>query len=435
MVTVISAKYGSLTKKVDVTPKVQALFNSSKTIYAINELFGDPAPNELKFLEINIEYGDKEQTTETIRVNEWDSISTIPYQINLKKLNNITTNSSSVADTNNYSKIVTSIISLYIISIEDQYISTGTGFCVKLNDKIYCLTAVHNFLKDRRDKYYNNIIGSYADAEGNIVTSELQVKSWASYPDFGLLEFKTNSPTTYLDFATSVTIGEKVFAFGNPMGIEVNSVSEGIVRDSTYYIGNDITSVCHTCTVLKGNSGGPLLNIKGEVVAMINAGIQDYETFTWGTHYKILQKGVDVLKDISGPYIGKYLRCNLQIHGVLEAMMLLGRIPKYLNGFIVHSSDHNILQTGDIILKINGMDVNYNKSDHFNELYFNTNSTVELLVERANGTKTITAQLYLFDYGKDRPLGTYNSELQRQQKKIKIEKSRVPIANKFIFKK
>lgn len=65
--------------------------------------------------------------------------------------------------------------------------------------------------------------------------------------------------------------GEKVFALGNPMGLS-DSVSDGIVaavRSGTE-LHPDLraTVIQHTAPISQGNSGGPLINSRGEVVGV-----------------------------------------------------------------------------------------------------------------------------------------------------------------------
>ena len=62
--------------------------------------------------------------------------------------------------------------------------------------------------------------------------------------------------------------GETVFAIGSPMGLE-RSVSEGIVSTKNRANGG-MLYVQTTAAVNPGNSGGPLFNLKGEVVGVVS---------------------------------------------------------------------------------------------------------------------------------------------------------------------
>lgn len=63
-------------------------------------------------------------------------------------------------------------------------------------------------------------------------------------------------------------VGETVFAVGSPMGLE-RSVSEGIVS-LTNRANEGQLYVQTTAAVNPGNSGGPLLNLRGEVVGVVS---------------------------------------------------------------------------------------------------------------------------------------------------------------------
>ena len=63
-------------------------------------------------------------------------------------------------------------------------------------------------------------------------------------------------------------IGEDVFSIGNPRGLE-STLSKGIV--SAIRANNSLIQM--TTEITHGSSGGPLLNMKGEVVGITSAGL------------------------------------------------------------------------------------------------------------------------------------------------------------------
>ncbi len=63
----------------------------------------------------------------------------------------------------------------------------------------------------------------------------------------------------------AVTPGEQIFAIGNPEGLE-KSISQGIVAGLRKRNGNDLIQI--TSPISHGSSGGPVLNVKGEVVGV-----------------------------------------------------------------------------------------------------------------------------------------------------------------------
>jgi S1-C subfamily serine protease len=71
----------------------------------------------------------------------------------------------------------------------------------------------------------------------------------------------------------SPQIGEQVFAVGNPLGL-VGSLSAGVVSglDRTFRLGDGRTlsgMIQFDAAVNPGSSGGPLLNVKGQVIGIV----------------------------------------------------------------------------------------------------------------------------------------------------------------------
>ena len=70
--------------------------------------------------------------------------------------------------------------------------------------------------------------------------------------------------------SSSVQVGEKVIAIGNPLGLQF-SVSEGIVSAMHREGENGLNAYIQTDAALNpGNSGGPLIDINGQVVGINN---------------------------------------------------------------------------------------------------------------------------------------------------------------------
>jgi S1-C subfamily serine protease len=81
-----------------------------------------------------------------------------------------------------------------------------------------------------------------------------------------------------LSFADSTTLrpGEEVVAIGNALGAFPNTVSGGTVNGVDRGFPSDAglsTMIQHDAEIWHGNSGGPLLNLRGEVVGVNTAGI------------------------------------------------------------------------------------------------------------------------------------------------------------------
>ncbi|MEO6740453.1 MAG: trypsin-like peptidase domain-containing protein [Chthoniobacteraceae bacterium] len=67
----------------------------------------------------------------------------------------------------------------------------------------------------------------------------------------------------------SLRVGQQIFAVGNPYGLE-ESVTRGIVSAKGRQVVSDsaVEFLQHDAAVNQGNSGGPLLNVRGEIVGI-----------------------------------------------------------------------------------------------------------------------------------------------------------------------
>lgn len=68
-----------------------------------------------------------------------------------------------------------------------------------------------------------------------------------------------------------LNIGEEVFAIGSPLGLEF-TVTKGIVS-SFRLTAEDSVSIQTDASINPGNSGGALVNMRGEVVGMVNKAV------------------------------------------------------------------------------------------------------------------------------------------------------------------
>ena len=78
-------------------------------------------------------------------------------------------------------------------------------------------------------------------------------------------------PHAKLGDSDSLRIGEWVVAIGNPLGLE-HTVTQGIISAKGRKLDTGVSSFLQTdAAINRGNSGGPLLNLRGEVVGINTA--------------------------------------------------------------------------------------------------------------------------------------------------------------------
>ena len=143
----------------------------------------------------------------------------------------------------------------------------GTGTLVG-KEKRYILTAAHvvsDATKIKVEFKDGTLVDAYNRRVDNIA-------------DVAIIELAT--PMTDMAAATignsdSVRIGDEIFIIGNPLGLS-HSVSKGIIssRHSEKSKVNDkrIMEFFQTdAAINKGNSGGPMFNMKGEIVGIVSS--------------------------------------------------------------------------------------------------------------------------------------------------------------------
>jgi S1-C subfamily serine protease len=141
----------------------------------------------------------------------------------------------------------------------------GTGFVVANNG--YIITNYHVIENANSASVY-----SY-DGKAHPVS----IIGYNPTMDIALLKINTDYPSLKIADSDEITPAEKVIAIGNPYGLSF-SVSEGVIS-AIHRIGpNGLNVYIQTTAELNsGNSGGPLINKKGEVIGMNNFKLSEGE--------------------------------------------------------------------------------------------------------------------------------------------------------------
>jgi serine protease Do len=179
--------------------------------------------------------------------------------------------------------------------------------------------------------------------------------------DIALLKVSASGlPTVTPGSSETLKVGEWVAAIGSPFGF-VNTITAGIVSakgrslpDETFvpFIQTDVA-------VNPGNSGGPLLNLRGEVVG-INSAIYSRTGGYMGVSFAIpIEVALDVAKQLRET--GKVTRGRLgvQIQALTAELAKSFKLDN-TNGVLVASvepkspADKAGIQPGDVILSFNG---------------------------------------------------------------------------------
>jgi serine protease Do len=101
---------------------------------------------------------------------------------------------------------------------------------------------------------------------------QVRIIALNKFADLALLRVEDKDAPKFrfvpLGSADGLSVGERVFAIGSPMGLE-RTVTEGIVSTRTREVGG-LLYLQTTAQINPGNSGGPLFNLSGEVMGVTN---------------------------------------------------------------------------------------------------------------------------------------------------------------------
>ncbi|WP_019614578.1 trypsin-like peptidase domain-containing protein [Psychromonas ossibalaenae] len=131
------------------------------------------------------------------------------------------------------------------------------------------ITDDYTKAKKALSKQKSNIRQSRAASTFKVIlkdNTELQAKLIKLSPEFdlALLQLTGNYKTPFLKNSDSYTQGMDVYAIGSPLGFK-DYVSKGII------MGRESGNIVTDTQILPGNSGGPLITPKGDVVGINTA--------------------------------------------------------------------------------------------------------------------------------------------------------------------
>jgi Do/DeqQ family serine protease len=231
----------------------------------------------------------------------------------------------------------------------------GTGSGVIISEDGYVVTN-------------NHVIQGAAELEitlNNKKSYKAKLIGTDSKMDIALLKVETDEKLPYAIFADSdqVKVGEWVLAVGNPYNLN-STVTAGIVSAKARNLDTSgIQSFIQTDAVVNpGNSGGALVNTRGELVGintMISSNTGSYVGYSFAVPSNITRK---IIEDIM-----EYGNVQRGILGI-EGRELNGAASKELNltesqGFYVNKVTKNSgaekagIKSGDVILKLDNQNV------------------------------------------------------------------------------
>ncbi|ESU29249.1 serine protease precursor [Flavobacterium limnosediminis JC2902] len=272
-----------------------------------------------------------------------------------------------------------------------QQTQVGTGSGVIISEDGYIVTN-------------NHVIQNATELEvtlNNNKSYKAKLVGTDSKMDVALLKVDAEEKLPYATFGNSdnMKIGEWVLAVGNPYNLN-STVTAGIVSAKARNLSKDgIQSFIQTdAAVNPGNSGGALVNIRGELVGintMISSPTGSYAGYSFAVPSNITRKIIEDLMEY-----GNVQRGVLGVEGSeLNSAVSKEFGVKETQGFYVNSVSKNSgaekagLKKGDIIIRLDNQTIN-----GYSDLtsYINTkrpNDVVQVGILRDSDKKTIPVKL------------------------------------------
>lgn len=144
--------------------------------------------------------------------------------------------------------------------------------------------AANISIKTTDDRILNPIGVLHIDENNDIALIKIKVKE-----NVELFKVKIGNPQ-------KLVVGEKIYALGNPQGIE-STFSEGIVS-GIREIKSGVKLIQITAPVSPGSSGGPVINRKGKVVGITTFLVEQGQNLNFAYPINLIKTEIDVRKII-----------------------------------------------------------------------------------------------------------------------------------------
>lgn len=229
--------------------------------------------------------------------------------------------------------------------------NTGSGFLVRANGYIVTNTHVVKNAKkvevtlSNGDKYPAKVVGTDSLTDLAVIKIEAE-----------------NLPVLKIGSSKNLRPGEFAIAIGSPLGLD-HSVTMGIISAvgrTIKDISGNINFIQTDAAINQGNSGGPLLNLAGEVIGVNTAIQQNAQNIGFSIPADLARETSDALiehKKIFRPWLG--IRMRDLTPTILKSLGVQEDTKGMMIEEVLASSPASEagLRHGDIILKIDGQNM------------------------------------------------------------------------------
>lgn len=241
--------------------------------------------------------------------------------------------------------------------IERKAEATGSG--VIIDPEGYILTNYH-VIAGAEDIKVTLSDGEEKKYDGKVIGKDPKT-------DLAVIKIKSKEkfPAAKLGDSDKIRVGDWAIAIGSPFGLQ-QTVTVGVIsamRQSLYVEGKEYKEMIQTdASINRGNSGGPLANIRGEVIG-INTAIYAPTGVFAGVGFAIpINSAKEILSDLieKGRVVRGWL--GIEIREVDEVIAKQFNLPKK-EGVLVNramegsAAEKGGMQRGDVIIKFGDHEV------------------------------------------------------------------------------
>jgi serine protease Do len=278
------------------------------------------------------------------------------------------------------------------ISREAQ--SLGSGFFVSADG--YIVTNHHVITAENRGKVEEITVTTADGTEypAKVVGDDAQ-------SDLAVLKINGRQPFPFVKFgdSRSARVGDWVVAIGDPFGLGT-SVTAGIISAVLRNLGGGAYEryIQTDASINRGNSGGPLFDMKGNVIGINNA----IYSPTGGS----VGVGFAIPSEVAQPIVEQLIKGQTVLHGYLgvriqditdEFAAALG-IPKNRGSYVQSvepggPAEKAGLKPGDVVTSVNGKEVTQDQSLSYLVNNLQPGARVPITLLRDGKTMTVTATI------------------------------------------
>lgn len=291
-----------------------------------------------------------------------DSLNTIQIAENAEKIN--------------VGILIYGKVQSFLSNASSSLVGEGSGILMgedKSGKYTYILTCAHVISEAAKDGYTITV----QDADGN--TYDGNMVGFDVKTDLGVIKIaKTGLPKAEFGDSSQLRKGQKVYAIGNPGGMEFfGSFTDGMVssidRPISSESGYEMNCIQHTTPINSGNSGGALLNEYGQVIGINSSKIVStgYEGMAFAIPISDAKPIIDDI--IANGYVTNRPKLGITYSSAMEFQQF-AMLIKYEN-----------LPTGSLIIREISPDSSLAK----------TEAEVYDLIVAVNGEKLDTADVLL----------------------------------------